>query len=430
MKKANHTSHRRRPQLESLETRTLLACTISPMSSQGVVTIRGTDEADNVYLAVVDNGQNLRIQHRSSGESRATTTIRSLNGLQRIVFYGYGGDDRLTHGYSSSGSATNPIPQIYAHGHAGKDTLSGGGQDDKLYGGSTSEADVLRGFQGHDELYGGPGNDSLGGDSGNDRLFGEAGDYDKLNGGIGSDFLDPGSADETTASGGGSEPDFDAWHPVKQGVTYKDVKQRDGVGDCQLESAMAAVAASGQHNLEGRISYLGNRQYAVKLYHPTTRALLTIEVFFNGYVRPDDPGIPAYSKEFWTILVKRAYEQMPRSATYLAGVEAPEALRVLTGKGITQWRAPIDGPNETYENLKAAVQADKSIVIGTLPADISPYLHTLHAYAVVGLDSTGKFILRNPWGIDGGSRISGIDDGTITLSWSELRRSLWYCWLA
>jgi hypothetical protein len=71
------------------------------------------------------------------------------------------------------------------------------------------------------------------------------------------------------------------------------------------------------------------------------------------------------------------------------------------------------------------------VVASTLPnqASISPMLVANHAYTVMGLDSAGNIILRNPWGTDGGQVASGTPgDGIITISWAVFKQSMYAFW--
>lgn len=66
--------------------------------------------------------------------------------------------------------------------------ISGGGGDDKLYGGPGGGDDELKGEGGNDMLFGGKGDDTLNGGMGNDVLNGGAG-ADEFDGGAGNDMI-------------------------------------------------------------------------------------------------------------------------------------------------------------------------------------------------------------------------------------------------
>ena len=100
-------------------------------------------------------------------------------------------------------------------------TISGGGGDDKLYGGPAgddSNTDTLNGGSGNDMLFGGLGADILNGGPGNDSLWGGAG-QDAVNGGAGHDMIyvqfDPGetatTADTVNGGAGNDTVSFEKW---------------------------------------------------------------------------------------------------------------------------------------------------------------------------------------------------------------------------
>ena len=106
----------------------------------------------------------------------------------KVCYDGLGGDDTLT-------ALPSDDRRYRLAGDDGNDTITGGRNDDYLYGGLGN--DTLRGLAGNDHLYGedgddtlegGAGNDTLGGGAGNDTLEGGAGD-DELKGGVGNDTL-------------------------------------------------------------------------------------------------------------------------------------------------------------------------------------------------------------------------------------------------
>ena len=97
-------------------------------------------------------------------------------------------------------------------------TISGGGGDDKIYGGpdpsnlpmdrdDVSNDDTLMGDGGNDMIFGGAGDDTLDGGAGNDMLNGGAGN-DALTGGAGSDMIYADAAD-TVINGYGVDANED-----------------------------------------------------------------------------------------------------------------------------------------------------------------------------------------------------------------------------
>lgn len=133
-----------------------------------------------------------------------------LAGVNRIVAYGLGDDDRIQGGaygdWIEGGEGNDTI-----FGYSGADNLFGGEGRDHIYGGSGN--DTLRGRSGGDVLDGGVGNDWIGGEAGrdyivghegDDQLFGDA-DDDRLIGGAGNDRLNGGLGQDTLQGGTGND---------------------------------------------------------------------------------------------------------------------------------------------------------------------------------------------------------------------------------
>lgn len=101
------------------------------------------------------------------------------------AFHGNEGKDTITGGslddkiFGDEGDDT-------LHGVDGDDKLDGGIGDDKIYG--ENHNDTLYGNDGDDEIHGGLGIDKIYGDAGTDNIYGDAGD-DILNGGAENDFI-------------------------------------------------------------------------------------------------------------------------------------------------------------------------------------------------------------------------------------------------
>jgi Ca2+-binding RTX toxin-like protein len=116
--------------IERLETRTLLAATLSP---DGALAIVGTANADVISLSVSGNSMNV-VENGSPAQSFAVKAVR------RIVVTANGGNDSVTVGTGILGVTLN--------GNDGNDTLRGGDGNDVLDGGAGS--DSLLGNSGDD----------------------------------------------------------------------------------------------------------------------------------------------------------------------------------------------------------------------------------------------------------------------------------------
>jgi len=180
------TRHRR-PKLEPLEVRRLLATGIFWNPSEQAVVIRGTPGNDVASV---------RVDGVVSTVTLTTPEGNFFNrfpGVQRVEFHGEAGDDD----FSNSGA----LPSR-AFGGEGNDVFSGGDADDYFEGGPGE--DNLAGYLGDDWLDGGADNDSLRGGLGDDVLLGGAGD-DGLAGVTGNDLLLGGAGDDALSGGDGRD---------------------------------------------------------------------------------------------------------------------------------------------------------------------------------------------------------------------------------
>jgi Ca2+-binding RTX toxin-like protein len=132
------------------------------ISATGILTVNGTDGADNIALSA------------HSGAITATrngvTYAFNQSIVKRINLNGSLGNDVI--------SVKSGIIGAHIDGGANDDTLDGGTGNDSITGGS-----------GNDVIHGNAGDDSLIGDSGDDSIFGGAG-HDVLIGRDGNDFFD------------------------------------------------------------------------------------------------------------------------------------------------------------------------------------------------------------------------------------------------
>lgn len=146
----------RRLCIEALEPRRLMAADIT-LYSGGSLYLRGDDTTD--AAAVAYYGSDL-VRVTLDG----LTKHYDADQVERIYFYGYGGNDSFRN--------DTGVP-AFADGGAGNDVLTGGGGDDSLLGGESD--DVLEGRGGDDLLEGGNGHDRYvftGGTLGADRVAG------------------------------------------------------------------------------------------------------------------------------------------------------------------------------------------------------------------------------------------------------------------
>ena len=157
------------------------------------VVFQGAKFADAVFTS---SGENLIIHAYGSNDSVTINDYFYIDSYKPAKAYKFIFEDRIityqdfqnyytyiTHG-DSSNDTINGI-----NGWEGKNIISGGYGNDKLYG--QNKDDILNGDDGDDTLHGWSGNDILNGGNGDDYLYGDGG-FDILNGGTGNDYLDGG----------------------------------------------------------------------------------------------------------------------------------------------------------------------------------------------------------------------------------------------
>jgi Ca2+-binding RTX toxin-like protein len=209
----NRTSHQtaiNQAVCETMETRRMLAATA--VLASGTLTITGTGSADTITL----NKSGTKLNVVLNG----TTKQFTYSSVNKIVAELNEGDDAFT-----ATSAVNKPMEV--QGRAGRDTITGGSNNDRLYGGSLG--DVLNGGAGADSLYGGTGTDILRAGSGNDDCFGgDDSDYlmdeagsDRFFGDNGDDYLytdQSNTADADQFHGGAGSADYMSYFGRSQGV--------------------------------------------------------------------------------------------------------------------------------------------------------------------------------------------------------------------
>lgn len=145
------------------------SASVSFNGSNGILTLRGTTNADNALLERSSDQLNVTLNGVVDSFDFSDVTL--------IRFFGDAGNDTFNNRTSIDS---------YAWGDSGNDRLLGGSGRDYFYGGAN--VDFLRGGSGDDELRGQAASDKLIGDSGNDLLFGN-GAHDWLYGRSGNDIL-------------------------------------------------------------------------------------------------------------------------------------------------------------------------------------------------------------------------------------------------
>jgi Ca2+-binding RTX toxin-like protein len=222
---------RRRPFVEHLESRRLLAAATAEVDDLGVLTILGSGKNDSIQLSMAGTALTLSFNKQvfefdsaltgiyidgGGGNDRiwvddGVTVGAVINGgLGNDRIHGGGGSDTI-HGDKGNDWLWGGSGDDVVHGDAGNDHLFGGAGLDQLYGDAGQDAlageaddDQMFGGDGHDRLRGGDGNDELWGDAGKDQLYGELGD-DLLFGGDDNDKLWGGDGNDVIKGGDGGD---------------------------------------------------------------------------------------------------------------------------------------------------------------------------------------------------------------------------------
>jgi Ca2+-binding RTX toxin-like protein len=183
-----------RPTLEALEDR-LCRSGIAIDLNNGVLTIVGTNNPDQVQVSVVGNEVEVVATELNFLGQVIDVDVEDfdLNDVNQIFFAGLAGNDEFVN--------QTAIASL-AHGDTGNDSLIGGALSDQLFGDDGN--DTVRGGAGNDTVRGGDGNDQLFGDLGNDQLFGDDGN-DGIRGGAGNDTAKGGLGDDNLFGDDGND---------------------------------------------------------------------------------------------------------------------------------------------------------------------------------------------------------------------------------
>jgi hypothetical protein len=388
-----NTTRRFSLKLEALEDRTVPA---SASFANGILYVNGTNYAETIRVTQ----DTTRINVEGAGYV-AATSVRS------IVVNGYAGNDYID-------MRTVRVPA----------TIYGGDGNDVIVG--TKAADSIFAGWGNDRVWGMEGNDSMSGEWGNDILFGNAG-YDYLYGNDGNDFLDDGNRSGQEYADGGWGMDWNADVVAVNGTRMEDVRQT-GSPTCGFLSVLQGFARTGT-NYTQWIRYAGNTsdgtpQYDVAFWTGSTWRW--VRVNFDGNTTGNDPLAMAEG-ESWVILMNRAWTQYYGNN----GQTWPhDAIKALSGRAVW-YQYGVNDSN--FNQITTALAQNKYVGMATHARPSTASLVGTHAYTVVQTWNGGNgnlwVLVRNPWGIDGGT-LDGANDGLVWIPWAHIKASMNYVAIA
>jgi Ca2+-binding RTX toxin-like protein len=196
--------------LETFESRRMMSVTATDLSA-GVLTVTGSDQAEEIFVYLNDTGKKLVVEDYTAGVS--TYYYFKADAVSEVHVLAKGGNDGIycwsltipTHLEGGDGND-------FLYGSLAADnSLYGGAGNDYLYGGDAN--DLILGDDGDDHVYGGSGDDLMFGGAGDDYMVGGEGE-DYLYGGSDDDVLDARDGETTDHLAGGSGSDtakIDAW---------------------------------------------------------------------------------------------------------------------------------------------------------------------------------------------------------------------------
>ncbi|MCI0464583.1 MAG: FG-GAP-like repeat-containing protein [Gemmataceae bacterium] len=432
--------------------------TVDTVLGDGTLTLHGTGDVTGdrrpdlifSFVSSADGSTHIRTaKSKSDGHFHGTReTVLGDHGTGHDVLLGGAGNDALR-GFEGNDVLEGEAGQDTLHGDQGRDQLYGGPDNDFVYGGDGEDilsrhtidyaingSEYMDGGAGDDTLEGGAGGDTLLGGAGNDVLHGFGGN-DRLEGAEGRDVLQGGDGFDT------SKDDFNPFQWVIGGYRATDVVQ----GRAPTSTILATLAAATNRPgfLAGKIAYLGNNEFGIRLYRKELlfgfihigTSIISQTVSFDGTWTDNDAQPPVgadgiVAGDFWATLYQRAVLQ-----EYGVNWHDPDTARWGTG-----WQQPdkamftVAGEERTFrrgESLLSVIDLRDRVRWGNLVTVCTAN----HCYAVLDVFQVGNqwhVTLYNPWGIDAADTPMAFDggarnDGLFTIAWTDFGSYFQtYCW--
>jgi hypothetical protein len=479
----NRKPHPFVPQLTALESREVPAVTSSQLAS-GILTVRCDNSTSSVLVSQTTTNITVRDVTMNRVWSYAASKVNRVDVLggasadfltstgpaigKLVVLNGRGGNDTLTGGNGReklNGALGNDV----LNGGGGNDTLLGNDGNDKLLGGDGN--DTLNGGNGNDDLNGGAGSDTLIGGGGGDNLVSlDNATGDTLDPGLGfdvlwvdkngalTDFVIGGAAAEVinpivsfanagtdrTLNGdriadptplAGDVLETFTGRPLfgPNGPSVLDIDQ-GALGDCWILAGLGAIANQNPDVIRSNVVDFGDGTFGVHLGTSFYRVDNDLPVAMAGDQTLAYTGV-GQGGSLWVSIIEKAYThyRTPGANSYISieggfTTDLYQAFR-LDGMGSLIF-SQFGNASSLGAAIKQVVDAGKAPTIG-IQTPITGMLLSSHQYIVMGYDLDGltgevtNVILRNPWGIDGGTIPSGNpDDGIVTIDINLLYMSI------
>jgi hypothetical protein len=435
------------PYTHNVSCQVLAQTGVCGLVDNGTLWVFGTDGGDTIDLNQGGGSADstlsiLGAQILVSGQWSSTVTASSV---QRIVDYGFGGNDRI--------KCTNvqSVP-TELHGGSGNDILYGGRKHDDLYGEDGDDTLISIDVGAADTLYGQNGTDSFWTDAVAD-VVADASSYERANNhyhGItafandadmtldGDSIADPGSGhynDKYRTPVGplyyknvGDHPLFAA-----SGPSQLDVFQNN-MGDCWALSPLGNAARTNPDAVRQMVVDLGDSTYAVELggkYYRVDRDLPTwstasTSLRFAGLGQEGCLWVPIIEKAY--ALFRPGTDQTGCYGS-IDGGWGSEAFNAYGQTGLVS--KSFTDSTLALNHIANELAQGKAVVASILQPSTGSPLIDHHCYmvdhvnytSVNGVQVAVSITLRNPWGIDGAGN-DGTNDGLVTITGQQLVGSM------
>jgi hypothetical protein len=186
------------------------------------------------------------------------------------------------------------------------------------------------------------------------------------------------------------------------GPVYSDVAQ-GALGDCWLLASLATTANREPSVIRGMFTNNGNNTVTVRFYQSGSPVYVTVNNQLpaggGAYDHPQN-GV------LWVALAEKAYAELNTSdlsITSHPGADSYAALDEASAQQTAMALYTITGHSAYYSNNANSVPGQilqgNLAVVGSDSQPASRYVVPSHAYAVLGYNaSTGMYTLFNPWG--------------------------------